>query len=142
MSSLNVIASAQVIVPVIGIQGVPGTTVVGTIFVIADQALGGNRVVKSTPTGCDYADCSNTLDYGLVIGFTASACGAGILANIINSGELNGFSGLTPGFAIYLGENGTLTQVIPTSGILQQLGVAKTSESIIVSLSQPINLGV
>ena len=152
MNSRNFIISAQpnqATFPVVnihevivasGIQGPPGVFIPGNLSLLADADIGSQRVVKVTSTGCNYADSSNTLDSGKVVGFTFQSATLGSLIKIISEGTLNGFYALLPGLPIYLGLNGLITQVPVTSGIHQQLGVASSTDSIIISISQPITL--
>lgn len=116
-----------------------GVGLPGIVRFTADTALGGNRVVKLTATGCAYAD--NSIDYNNVLGFTTKAVSMGETATIINSGELSGFTGLLIGMPIYLGTNGVHTQIPAEIGVHQQVGIAKSETVILVQLSQAIFLG-
>ena len=120
-------------------EGRPSSIPVGNIYLLADIDLGGQRVVKATTTGCTYAD--NGTDYNLALGFTVTSVTAGNEVAIRTSGELNGFSNLTVGQPIFLGTNGLLTQTAPTTGVYQQLGIAKSETSILVQIQQSIFLG-
>ncbi len=108
-----------------------------TLSITAAITLGGNRVVIMTPTGCQYADKDTPSHIGKVVGVTTQAVTSGNVANVMPSGTLNGFSGLVAGTTYYLGNNGNIVTAVST-GISQQIGVAYSSDALIISLSQPI----
>jgi hypothetical protein len=64
-----------------------------------------------------------------------SLTSAGYLTKLSNSGELiiNG-KNFTIGGEIYLGANGTLTQVHPTANYLQELGYALTADKMFIQI--------
>ena len=124
-----------------GSQGVPGIPGEGTaVYIIASIDLGGHRVVKSTDNGCAYADSSDISDIGKVLGITSSAYSSGSLATIHTSSEIIEPSwNFTPG-AVYLGSNGLLTQIVPSVGFIQQIGVATAPTKLVVQIQPPIKL--
>jgi hypothetical protein len=122
---------------VAGIQGPAGAIVPNQFTINADAAMVSNKVVAATLTGCEYADNSA---FCQVLGFTKSSAQSGALVMVTADGEMTGFTGLTQGQPIYLGSNGNITQVIPTSGFVQQLGLATSATSINIRLSVPITL--
>lgn len=114
-----------------GPQGPAGAT---TIAFTAPASLGGLRVLTANLV---YADSGNSLHINKVIGFTTGAASAGQPLFIQTSGELDGFSSLTIG-PVYLGANGVVTQIPPTTGFIQQVGVATSSTTILINISSPI----
>ena len=114
-----------------------GSVVSNVLRQIATRDIGGLRVLLADQS---YADSSDSNSYGKVIGITKGAVLTGDWVEIITSSELNGFTDLIPNKAIYLGLNGLITQIVPTTGYIQQLGVALTSTSISVNISLPIQL--
>jgi hypothetical protein len=106
----------------------------------ADTALGGHRVVVPTPTGCAYADNTNNSHLLKVIGVTIGAANLGATATIQLSGELGGLTGLTQGSPVWLSTNGNLTQTLPTSGFIQQIGIALSSTKININITPPIGI--
>jgi hypothetical protein len=77
---------------------------------------------------------------GKVVGITKGASSAGSYVTIISTGgQLDGFSGLTVGAKYYLSTNGQLTTTVPTTGFIQQIGVAMTTTMIAVNLGLPIS---
>jgi hypothetical protein len=99
--------------------------------------LGGNRVVMANN---EYADNTILSTVGKAIGFTKNAVNSGSPVEIINNNFLDGFSGLTINENIYLSINGTITQTVPTTGYIQNLGIAISSTSILINIQQPLVL--
>ena len=140
MSNYVVISSAnQATVILAGTQGAAGaiTTVPNIFTVSADIAMISNKAVCATSTGCNYADNSVKCN---VLGITNSAAVSGQQVTIMADGGMNGFSGLTQGQPVYLGSSGNLTQTVPTSGFIQQLGIATSTTSVNIRISTPIFL--
>ena len=113
------------------------TSALNSFIQVATRDVGGLRVLLADQS---YADQSNTTSYGKVIGLSKGAVVTGGLLEIVTASELAGFTGLIPNTQVYLGLNGLITQTVPTSGFIQQLGVAITSTSILVNLSLPLLL--
>jgi hypothetical protein len=82
-------------------------------------------------------DSSNTSFYGHIIGLTAGSGTAGFAYDLVLYGELtNPAWSWTPNQLLYL--NGSLLSATPpTSGFVQQLAVAKTSDTVFVSPQLP-----
>jgi len=100
---------------------------------IADNDLGGHRVVIATQTGVDYADSSNQSHVDLVLGVTNNAAIATDSVNITTNGEL-----VEPSWSwalgnVYVGVGGILTQTAPTIGFIQVIGVATASDTLLVA---------
>lgn len=113
------------------------TSALNSFIQVATRDLGGLRVLLADQS---YADQSNINSYGKVIGLSKGAVVTGGLLEIVTASELDGFTGLIPNTQVYLGLNGLITQTVPTSGFIQQLGVALTSTSILVNISLPLLL--
>lgn len=124
-----------------GITGATGISGVPSINLVADQDLGVNRVVKSTISGCNYANNQVISDSKLVLGFTMSSILANNLVSIQTFGEMDGFGGLVSGSSVYLGENGLIVQSVPVSGFVLKLGTAISSTKVSINIQQPIILG-
>lgn len=120
-----------------GPQGVSGAVIIERR---ADQAIGGHRIVKITPTGCDYADSSTISDLGKVIGMTQSAFSMGELVTIFTQTTITEPSWNWTLGPVYLSTNGLLTQTAPTVGFLQQIGTALSPTELLLSFQQPIAL--
>lgn len=113
------------------------TSALNSFIQVATRDIGGLRVLLADQS---YADQTNSNSYGKVIGLSKGAVVTGGLLEIVTASELAGFTGLIPNTQVYLGLNGLITQTVPTSGFIQQLGVAITSTSILVNLSLPLLL--
>lgn len=113
------------------------TSALNSFIQVATRDIGGLRVLLADQS---YADQINISSYGKVIGLSKGAVVTGGLLEIVTASELDGFTGLIPNTQVYLGLNGLITQTVPTSGFIQQLGVAITSTSILVNLSLPLLL--
>jgi len=74
-----------------------------------------------------------------VLGMTDVFTAAGDQMQIIVKGEIATPSGLVAG-EMYLGANGTITQVVPTSGVFVKLGYVASSTKMIINIEHPIVL--
>ena len=76
-----------------------------------------------------------------VIGFALSSVGADEEIEVHTGGILDGFSGLTPGVSVFLGNNGTITQDVDDIALGEYrtfLGYAKSATEIEVMVSEGI----
>jgi hypothetical protein len=119
-----------------GPQGVAGPAGGATIEMTAGENLGGRRAVVSSSGLAMYADSAIAAHQNRVIGITA-----GSVVNVVMSGQLFGLFGLTPDMPIYLSNSGTLTQTVPATGFIQQLGTAITADSMSVNIYTGISYG-
>lgn len=125
-----------------GSQGLKGDTGAGSgavLAMVATSDLGGNRAVTLNNQNVIYASSDNINPNG-VIGFTANAVVTGDTINIITGNDLGGFSNLIAGQPIYLSTNGTITQTVPSTGILQMLGSALSDTKINIKIQPPIEI--
>jgi len=114
-----------------------GSISINSFKQIAIRDIGGLRVLLADQS---YADQSDISSYGKVIGFSKGAVVTGDLLEIVTASKLDGFTGLIPNGQIYLDLNGLITQTVPISGFIQQLGVALTSTTILVNINLPFLL--
>jgi hypothetical protein len=105
---------------------------------ITPNALSGGKAVLAD---LRYADSTDVSTVGLLLGITQGAAVAGGWVYIVSVGILNGLAGLTPFMPIYLSTNGDITQVPPTTGYIQRLGVAIASDTIYINISPSIIFG-
>jgi len=124
-----------------GPQGIAGPSGGATIEMAAGENLSGHRAVVSSGGLAMYADSAIAAHQNRVIGVTANSTTAGSVVNVVMSGQLNGLFGLTPDMPIYLANNGALTQTVPASGFIQQLGTAITADSMSVNIYTGISYG-
>ena len=113
-----------------GVKGEQGDT--SLLTAIAGVNLGGHRAVVFDGDGTViYADQSIAAHAERVLGVTTGAASIGTEATIQTGGELT-----EPSWAwaldapIYLSTNGLLTQVIPTTGFIQQIAIPLSATSI------------
>lgn len=122
-----------------GPQGPSGyTTLVQTV----STPVGGHRVVYLDANGdVQYASSSNTQHAFRIAGVTTGAAGALDSINIQTNGVIEELSWTwNTSLPIYLGENGVLVQVAPTSGFLMIVAQPITPTKIMVALQPPIIL--
>jgi hypothetical protein len=109
---------------------------------VANDNLGGHRAVISNVDGTiDYADSSNLLHLGKVLGIIVQAVLEGEEVDVIRGGLLE-FEGWNwdVDLPVYLAENGLLTQNPATSGFSQIVGFAQSPTGLFVNLREPILL--
>ncbi len=84
------------------------------------------------------ASSGNLAQFGAVVGVAVAGAAAQSPLGVQTAGEItyNGWS-WTPGL-VFLGSNGVPTQIAPSSGFLQVVGIAVTSTSLLLSLQSPI----
>lgn len=95
---------------------------------IAEEPLGGHRIVKLTGAGAALADNTDAASRWTSVGLTVAAVDQGALSpiQIIGPIEENSWNWV-PNQPVFLGSNGVPTQVVPTSPSFQRIiGVAVT----------------
>lgn len=116
-------APAQPIAAIVGPPG-PAGPVGGLATRIAGEALGGHRAVTIGVDGRAYLASPVEPQAMAVFGVTTGAAASGAPVEICCAGEVTEPSWTwTPG-PVWLGANGTLTQVVPITGALVQVGTA------------------
>ncbi len=113
------------------------------LALIADGAIGSQRVLKSSATAgkASYADKGNIADAAIVLGISRNAAADGSAVNIQYNGKMDdGAWTWAPQSPIYCGVSGVLTDAIPTSGMVIQVGTALSATSILVNIKQPFIL--
>lgn len=73
-------------------------------------------------------------------GFTIAGASLGGSLEIARSGVLNGLTGKTTGVRQWLSTNGLTTETIPTSGLLQEVGLAQSSDSVFFDPAEAVVL--
>ena len=139
VSSIDVASSTIITSAIQGPVGVSGTSAIIS-YTAGANISGGIGVILNNSTAI--AANSTTLAHaGKVIGITTGAVVIGNVANIQTSGELEGFSGLTINSKVYLQANGTITSTIPTTGFIQQIGIALTATKVLINIQPSLVLG-
>lgn len=145
--SLEIIPAAPQIVLDLGIilRGPPGPpgppAPFSGITMVASTNISIHTAVMPDGTGgVVYADQTDTLTIGRLMGIASNSATAGNDVVVIVSGEVDEPTwNWTPG-EVYLSTNGTLTQTSPTTGYLQVIGVALTPTRLSVGIQLPILL--
>ena len=125
-----------------GVAGEPTAPVTANVFnMIAGQDVPGHRAVVMSDVGVVLANNSDILHSNLTLGVSTQS------ATIGNSIKLQTFGSLTePSWnwsydnPIWVGPNGTLTQVPPTTGWLCQIATVINPITIFISPKQPLVL--
>ena len=124
-----------------GIQGLPGPAA-GTSFTRAAAAnvSGGKAVTLNAAGQCLHADGAKASIANSVVGISLNGGAPGADITIItNGGEIEetvwNWQANKP---VFLGTDGALTQVAPTSGYLLVVGVAVGPTRMLVKIQQPI----
>jgi hypothetical protein len=123
-----------------GPPGIPGPAGGSAILRTAATTLSGHRVVKALDNGqVNYAD--NTLADALTVcGITTGAVIGGAVATVQASGSLTEPSWTWVAGPVYLAANGNLTQSVPVSGVVLQVGVALSATELFIDIKTPIAL--
>jgi len=140
-SSTIIISATQGVPGIQGLQGVAGVSNIIATVGIAGETIGGHRGVCSSSNLIYYADNTNLLQVNRLIGISVQAVDIGQQLNIQSAGEITGFTGLTAGDILYLQTNGVINTTLPTSGFIQQVGIALTSTTILLNIQPSIVIG-
>lgn len=108
---------------------------------IAGEDINGGFLLVYLDSKVYRFDASNEAHYGRCIGFANQSGKLGEIIKIISYGECYQLGSLTPGIIYYASSYpGLITSTLPTTGILQKVGISKDSSTIIISIEQPIIL--
>lgn len=123
-----------------GPPGPPGAPGGQTIQMLAGQNLSAGRAVISIGNLAYYFQPSDLTMARGIVGITKTAALTGDVVEIQVGGEFTdpGLA-LTPDAAVFVGTNGVLMPVPPTSGLVLQAGVAITTTKMILRPSFTIN---
>lgn len=105
--------------------------------------VGSHRVMRISIGGVTYAFSNDIEQANLVLGITQTSGTAGAKVNVQTSGELTepGWNWI-PGLPVFCGLNGLITQDVPSIGFALIVGQVSTPQTIIVTIKQPIIVGV
>jgi hypothetical protein len=123
-----------------GVVSVAGGSDSAYVTKIADITLSGHRLVTmATTTTVTYADKDSAYH---VLGMTTNSAMAGSSVSILTAGEIVEPSwSFTINNPVYLGNNGLLTQVVPVSGCILQVGLATAPTKLLIGIQLPIIIG-
>lgn len=127
----------------VGTQGPRGPTGLssGLFNAVAGEDLGGHRCVYLSAGLVYYANSSDVTKVNRLVGITTGAVSLGSSVDIMNAGELTGFTGLVPDNIMYLQSNGTISPSIPLTGFIQQVGIALTDTKCLINIQPSILIG-
>lgn len=112
----------------------------GATTYTAATAISGHMLVTLNSTGeAIYADCTSVSKVN-VLGITTGAASAGAEVSLATQGtlEFNGWT-FTVDQLVFLGLNGTLTQILPPGAICQKVvGLAISATCVSIELRPPI----
>jgi hypothetical protein len=107
------------------------------INIAAVESLGGHRAVLAAGL---YAD-NVSLSSSIVIGITTEAVTSGSNVIVQASGEMTEPSWLWDiSKPVYLGQNGLLTQIVPTTGVIVEIGRPIANNKLLIKIQSPIVL--
>lgn len=125
------------------LKGAPGSSSQGGIISgVAAIATAGHRALypRADGSGLAVASASDVTHAGRVVGISLAAASAGASIAYVDDGPIDEPSwSFTPG-PVWLGEQGQITQALPSAGFTQIVGTAVTPTQIVVSLQPPIIL--
>lgn len=135
---------SKMIPPVIPPAPIP-STVWPSISVIAAHAVIAGQPIYVTPVGTmEQAGTSIGPSIGVVItNADAGAMSAYIPEGSVSRGDwspITGFNDLIPGLNYFLADQGKLTHVTPTTGLLQKVGMAVSRSMLDVKIQAAIQL--
>lgn len=108
---------------------------------IASVDLGGHRIVVAIGSQIAYADNTIPSHSSIVTGIITQAVTSGQAVNVTISGEvIEGTWSWTLDKPIFLGGNGLMTQTVPSTGFLLQVGYPTSTTSIVVDIKTAITL--
>ena len=109
------------------------------IFTVeTDTSLSGQRIIANTTSGIVYASRDLLETVQTVLGFTKNA---GTVLEVIAQGVYKDPTMVwDPLLPLWLGINGELTQVRPTTGYLLEVGKVITPTEIVINIQSPIIL--
>lgn len=109
---------------------------------VASGSLSAHRVVRVIDGSNHVAYAQPTLNGVMgIVGITLQSAIVNGNITVRRDGEITDPSfTFTAGQAIYLTSNGFMTQVVPSSGVIQRVGYAITTTTMAVSIESPIAL--
>jgi hypothetical protein len=141
--------TVEVVETTVRVEGVPGPRgpmgpagpSAGGLVLTASGALGGHRLLVALGAGlAGTADPGNPAHVGQVVGMSNAAAADGTAVTVIQVGEIVEPSWAWSPGPVYLGAVGVPTQTRPTTGFLQEIGVATGPTRLVMDLKMPIQL--
>jgi len=108
---------------------------------IAAENLGGHRIVVAFGSQISYADNTISSHSAIVTGITTQAVLSGSTVDVTISGEVaEGSWNWTLNTPIFLTANGLMTQIVPNTGFILQVGYPTSNTSMVVDIKTAIVL--
>lgn len=124
-----------------GPAGPPGAPGGVALVREAAEAVSALRVVRSDSAGNLVLARWPEVESTAVLGIATNAASSGADVSVQHSGEIEDSSWTwTPGAPVFLGVNGTLTQVVPTTDFLLVMGEAVSATRLVVRIQAPVFL--
>lgn len=108
------------------------------VYMTASKALSGHRAVIATGSGADYPSIANDTHGNLIIGVTLSAAENGAQVAIRTQGEVVEPTWNWTLGPVFVGDNGVLSQTLPTGAWVRRIGTAISATRLIVEPSPVI----
>lgn len=122
-----------------GPPGAPGSASATTLT--AGEVLGGNRVVAAMSGGAFHASNETANHAKAALGLTTESALSGAPVGVQFSGVMDEPGWTWPADSpLFLGTNGMLTSVAPTTGFVRQVAWAVTATRILITPQPPIIL--
>lgn len=114
----------------------------GPCFKVADETISALRALKSVSlTNVALGNDAGTCEDATIIGISRNAANAGQSVELVSQGKLQDTSfNFTAGAQLFLGANGLITDVAPTTGFLTRIGSSGGPGIIYVNIEDPIML--
>ncbi len=107
---------------------------------VAGTVLGGHRIVFAEGTQVQYVDSADISQVERVVGITLHAAEEGAPVLVQRHSEITELTWQWEPGPVYLGSNGLLTQVVPSTGVFLQVGIALSATVLDLRISSPIIL--
>jgi len=123
----------------IGLSVITGYPTKSIVLISTNSNIGGTRIIAIKNNYAVYADHTDLDTIGL--GISMQAVVAGVNVPVQRTGIIS-ISGVvwTSGLPVYISTNGLFTQIAPNSGYVQQIGIAYSSDQLLIDIAQRIIL--
>jgi hypothetical protein len=121
-----------------GPPGPPGQSV--GINLLAGEIINGHMPIYVSGSKALRIPSLDPIYANKCIGLSKTSANLDESFTVVSSGVLTGLSGLFTDMPVYISTSGGLTQTLPIVGFIQEVGVATSSSSILVSIKQAIVL--
>jgi hypothetical protein len=110
---------------------------VGKLTLTAGETLNGQKLLMISNGQAYLFDPSDESNADRVLGFSTHAADQGDQVTIQRTGPLSSMV-LTPNATYYAGPSGSITPIVPASGLVLRVGMAKDSSTLLIDIGIPI----